>query len=167
MFEELKTRILEEIPVNSQENLLKALSTSLSRLNKCVDWRRSLGWRCFQEKGHLCICTEFAVLCVLMWPCLWNYLKYYENIKHLSTLCHILCIIDVDSKVSVHGESGLFIYKTCCVWATWAFGQENVRYLLFFRQRDVRTLLKRKIDQSLYLETFESPCTLPLRFLFL
>jgi len=37
MFEELKTRILEEIPVNSQENLLKALSTSLSRLNKCVD----------------------------------------------------------------------------------------------------------------------------------
>lgn len=145
-FEELKTRVLEEMPVDSQEDLLKALSTLLSRLNKYVDWRRSLDWRCFQEKVLLCTCTEFAVLCILMWHCLWDYFNYYENVKCLSTFCHILCIIDGDSKVSVHGESGLFIYKTCLVWAPWASSQKNVRYSPFFRQRDVRMLLKIKID---------------------
>ena len=37
------TRVLEKIYVISQENVLKALSTPLSRLNKCVDC----------EGGHL------------------------------------------------------------------------------------------------------------------
>jgi len=36
--------------------------------------------------------------------------------------------------------------NTCCIWAPWALGQENDFWSLFFRQRHLGTLLKRKIQ---------------------
>ena len=64
-FEELKTRVLEEIPVNSQEDLLKALSTLLSWLNKYFAWRRHLAGAVFKKKG---VCVFVLNLqCFVFW----------------------------------------------------------------------------------------------------
>lgn len=51
--------------------------------------------------------------------------------------------IQSDSKLSIHGENGLF-YKTCSVWASWTSAQENDRYSLF-RHRGFNTLLKMQL----------------------
>jgi len=51
MFEKLKIRVLEEIPVNSQENLLKALSALLSGLNKVLIEGGHLADAVFKKMG--------------------------------------------------------------------------------------------------------------------
>ena len=48
--------------------------------------------------------------------------------------------------MSINGENALFIYKTCCIWARRASGQENDLFLLLFRQIHLSTLLKREMQ---------------------
>jgi hypothetical protein len=65
------------------------------------------------------------------------YLEYTGRFKILRTW-------GGDSKVSVLGEDGLIMCKTCSVWESWSIGQENDLYSLFFRQQRLSTLLKKK-----------------------
>jgi len=58
-------------------------------------------------------------------------------------------------KVSIHGESGLFIYKTCFLWAS---GQQMI-YIPSSLDADI-SLRYWKEKKSLRMETFVSPCLL-------
>ena len=52
-----------------------------------------------------------------------------------------------DSEVSIHGENGVFIYKTCFIWAPWASCQARVLSPPFCRQRRLSIgYWKRKIQ---------------------